>query len=90
MTTEIHLTDWGINKVFFFVSSNNASINNIVINYLRSKIVNEVSSIAHEKYITMQCIVCIITLIISDGLEEIKFINFKILIGFSLCQTVSI
>jgi hypothetical protein len=72
MTIERCLLDWKIDKVFT-VTVDNASSNDLAIDWLRKKITNWCTRILNGKHLHMRCIAHIINLIVQDGLKEMFF-----------------
>ena len=64
------LLDWGIDKVFT-VTVDNASSNDVAINYLKKRFFNWGTNLVGGKYLHMRCMAHIINLMVTDGLKEI-------------------
>ncbi|KAG8483027.1 hypothetical protein CXB51_021969 [Gossypium anomalum] len=63
------LRDWGIEKVFA-ITIDNASSNNVAVDYLRKKLVHLKACIANGKYIHMRCVAHIINKIVQEGVKD--------------------
>jgi hypothetical protein len=72
MTIERCLLDWEIDKVFT-VTIDNASSNDLAIDWLKKKITNWCTGILNGKHMHMRCIAHIINLVVQDGLKEMSF-----------------
>ncbi|XP_077251846.1 zinc finger BED domain-containing protein RICESLEEPER 2-like [Tasmannia lanceolata] len=65
------LLDWGIDRVFT-VTVDNASSNDVVVGYLRRRLINWGSSILQGKFLYVRCVAHIINLVVCDGLKEVE------------------
>ncbi|KAH7663342.1 Tam3-transposase (Ac family) protein [Dioscorea alata] len=65
------LVGWGINKVFS-ITVDNASSNDVVVAYLKKKLMNWGTSIANGNYLHMRCIAHITNLVVVEGLKEVN------------------
>ncbi|KAK8594117.1 hypothetical protein V6N13_125927 [Hibiscus sabdariffa] len=71
MMIEKCLLGWGIDKLFT-VTVDNASSNDVAINYLRKKFSLRGGCIANGKYLHMRCMSHIVNLIVVEGLKEVN------------------
>ena len=62
------MRDWGIDRVFTIIVDNGSS-NNVAISYLRKKLNNLGTCIQEEIFFHLRCIVHILNLIVTDGVE---------------------
>ncbi|XP_078154148.1 zinc finger BED domain-containing protein RICESLEEPER 2-like [Carex rostrata] len=71
MAIEKCLFEWEIDQVFT-VTVDNASSNDLAIDYLKKKITNWGTGILNGKHLHMRCIAHIINLVVQDGLKEMS------------------
>ena len=71
MMIEKCLLGWGIDKLSTVIVDN-ASSNDVAINYLRKKFNPRGGCIANGKYLYMRCMVHIVNLIVVEGLKEMN------------------
>ena len=63
------LLDWGVKSVFS-ITVDNASYNDIVVGYVKKKLVSWGASTVRCKFLHMRCIAHILNLVVNDGLKE--------------------
>lgn len=71
------LLEWKIYKIFTIIVDN-ASSNNMRINYFKQKLKRWNGSVLNDDYLYMRCCVHILSLIIKEGLKDIDDSIFRI------------
>ena len=74
---ELCLLKWGIDRLFT-ITENNASSNDVAIDYVKKKIKERDSSILGGEFIHMRCCVHILNLIAQNGLKFIHELIIKV------------
>ncbi len=69
MVVENCLRDWELYRILT-ITVDNASSNDLAVDYLRRQILNWKSGIVGCKYLHMRCIAHIVNLVVTDGLKE--------------------
>jgi hypothetical protein len=62
---------WGIEGIFT-ITVNNASSNDVVIEYMRRRLKDENSNILGGEFLHMRCVAHILNLVVTEGLKELN------------------